>query len=305
MKKLLLLLFGLPTFSVYAQTHAYTIDFETFPDQDANFAISSLQGDWQIGTPQKKTFTGAFSGKKAAVTDTVKPYSAQSKSSMVLVFNFFRNRGNVLTFDFRHKLDIQEGTDSAKVEFSFDKGSSWLNYSMTKEYVECYGVSFYSHSGDTCLFTKSTSDWKNSGYNFNFALVLRLDDCDRGSLFEKLDSLYVRFTFFGNTLNPTKDGWMIDDISVVSSFVGGIEQTALPEHAVQLVPNPSNQQTVRLMASDGALAIRNWTLENLDGALVLSSGSGLDIPTESLRPGVYVVKVETAQGMICKKLMIE
>jgi len=304
MKKSLLLLGCLISCSeLMAQEYrSVTQSFESNYKKDTIVKIEEMTGDWQIGMPKKSVYNSANTGFGAAVTDTSKPYSGNTISKMKVLFNK-KPFTNHIVVKFSHKLDISDGIDSAKIEFSFDKGVKWLNLNESQTYLSCVGGYLYSSNKGT--FSKTIIDWKEDFYSISTLTLVRSESCGVFGYLYGLDALMIRFSFFSNTTNPTKDGWMIDDLKIEEDAYSGIQFENIHNNAnISLAPNPANGENVSLVSLDPNLKVKGWILEDMQGVQLKKQSYVTEIQTQNLQKGMYIVKVETDKGWYSKKLVV-
>jgi hypothetical protein len=306
MKKTLLIIISLVSFSkMNAQQVNSSLGFEK-NETNNTIKITDLTGDWQIGKPQKNIFNAAKTGLGVVVTDTTKSYSADKLSQLTVLFRPIIGN-NRIVIDFDQRVDINDNVDSTKVELSFDKGSNWFNMSQTQQFLRCQvgdlSYSGFNQQGTNSANTTSNTNWTNERLEIYLIMLLRVEDCPFKQQYF-LDSLMMRFSFYSNTSQPTKDGWMIDNLRIQSDFVGGIEKLENQNEALSLAPNPSTNDVVKLQSMNSDLSVRGWILENMNGTILKNQSNSNEIETFDLEKGVYIVKIETTNGWFNKKLII-
>ena len=282
----------------------YTYGFETGPDTNytrSDVKVKSISGDWQIGTPvNKTTFLAAYNRTRAAITDTSGPYSSDTLSQMIIQLKGERFG---LGLSFWYKLDMEDGSDSAKIDFSFDNGLTWLDSVSTAGFLLCKGDYFYGINLFGTL-KKSQPNWTRAVFSFKTGYLVRLDDCSSDATTYP-DSALARFSFYSNTSHPQKDGWMIDDVAIGSFLVGGLsDYDYFASTTIQLEPNPSSDQTIHIHSLQSGTNIQGYEVEDLNGIRKGSFKNSSVIDVSTLPAGMYVVKIETSKGMAVKKMLV-
>jgi hypothetical protein len=220
-----------------------------FNDRDTGnyfYITPSLGNIWQIGTPSKTVFNAAYSAPLALITDTLNTIPPANMSS----FGFTLYTDDVTTISFWHRINCDSLSSGGVVEYSTDGGLSWNNivaspYTLSNFYSP---ASLITSNTGQAGFT-GTSGWTYStisGYALNF--------------------VKFRFTFSTDMSVTTKDGWMIDDISV--NTIGTGMQENGDEFSVEVFPNPAaSQVNIRYHFTAGETT--QFEIYNLVGEKVL------------------------------------
>jgi hypothetical protein len=155
---------------------------------------------WQIGQPQKNTFTKAFSLPNSLVTDTINPYPINDTSIIVFKVPVWSHDWGAHTITFQYQLNTDSLNDFGKLEVSGDGGVSFIN--VLDKWNE-YG--FWWNGEIIQNFTGNTYEWK------------RFSICVSGLLnsFPSADTIQYRFSFTSDGIQTGKDGWIIDNIEVI------------------------------------------------------------------------------------------
>ena len=95
-----------------------------------------------------------------------------------------------------------------------------------------------------------------------------------------------------------KVSWVYNSVPG-SSAVEGIE--AVEKSALQLSPNPvESGSIVRFGVSEAV----SYAVSALNGAVV-KQGTGVEVSTEGLSSGIYLVSVKTAEGVKAARLIVK
>ncbi len=199
---LITLIFNLLCSSVIGQTINFTFEQDTNFPKYISFS-AGLNNQWQVGRPNKATFDAAFSLPNALVTDTADTYAPSNNSSFLL--------WQIVTLPaidiyYRYKMNSDTLVDYAKIEASINGGLTWLDLS--------------AHNGPyhfwfpPPIYSGNTNGWKYA--------ILELYVAGLG--LTPGDTVLFKFSFVSDEIDTYKDGWMIDDISILHSFGVGIEE---------------------------------------------------------------------------------
>jgi hypothetical protein len=117
------------------------------------------------------------------------------------------------------------------------------------------------------------------------------------------DSLYFRFTFESDSTSDSLAGWMIRNLVIGGSDVGGAVIDAAFQQAVSLSPNPSSDF---ISITSAELKLLNAKIFNTYGQLIFNNkitSSALNI--SALLSGIYTLELETNNGVVRKKMVKE
>jgi hypothetical protein len=210
---------------------------------------SNVNNIWQIGEPHKQYFDSAFSVPNAIVTDLNNSYPPNNHSSFQFLFkkpvwylNWFQ-----MHLEFIHKFDTDSLYDGGYVEISYNGGQTWVNIidDNCPDLIET--APFYS-SNDTIVggipaFTGRSDDWQTASINFlwNYENSFTVDSC------------IIRFNFISDSIDNSKEGWIIDGIGFqVHYFLDEItEHNNIKE--ISLFPDPVDETSI--------IKIINWNQE--------------------------------------------
>jgi hypothetical protein len=223
MKNLLSLLFITVTLNVFSQL--YNFDFETEPSDIIIYrdTISNPNCIWQIGQPNKTTFTSAYSGNNVIVTDTINTYPINDTSSFIIKYKVgggFLNANSwnsVARLSGRYKVQTDTLNDFCKIEFSPNNGMDWVLISEdTASYIDG-SLNYWPSQNNDLTLTGNVNNWET------FEIYL-----DYGSHYlfniEESDTIQYKFTIISDNNSENMDGIMFDDISVIDEGTDFLEK---------------------------------------------------------------------------------
>jgi Secretion system C-terminal sorting domain len=258
--------------------------------------INNHHNIWQIGKPNKTTFTSAFSAPNAIVTDTLHPYPVNDTSVFILKVptkapTCFSSdtipSAPLLYFRFEYYLDI-DSMATARVEVSKDRGSHWVN-------VRDSFPPGYSWDGIPADLTHSTLGWNYYGLHLP----------SFGGIFTGgYDTLLFRFTFISDSAYSGKDGWMIDNFEFYYWCEGSVPRVP-NNNLISIYPNPSqgniyihsNNQN----ASGGSVSVFDMKGREDGKTKQLPANGYLNLP---LPDGVYTLKYFEGDEYCVKRIVI-
>lgn len=241
---------------------------------------------WQIGQPQKIVFDSAATKPNVIVTDTINNYPISNTSSFSFKYKNSMNYG-ILALRWKQKLDMVKKHSGGIIEYSTDTGKNWVSVFNNPHTYSFYG--FNVTSKDTLL----TGDYTFSGTDSAWKDIWL---CFDNSLLSLSDSVIFRFTFKSDTLNETKEGWMIDDMRVSTTITHTVKKMEMGEY-MRIYPNATtgivNIEAEKLQEFH---IIENMLLINSAGRVVASYGVNptktyIDISNQP--DGQYYLKIKT------------
>jgi hypothetical protein len=290
-----------------------------FEEPSPYFHINQSPGNiWQVGEPQKTFFNSAWSVPNAIVTDTFNAYPPNNLSTFDLYVGAFNMGGEWyglypydIFIDIRHKFDSDTLADGGFITVSWDKGQTFRNIiSDTAYYTYMYGLSPMMNTGffgaNTGMYTSqnllsngepgfsgNSGGWAHTCFAW-FMLPMK----------EKMDyppdTMIVRFNFFSDGNNSSKEGWMIDDIRIFSIDLGsGIGDHGESNAGIRIYPNPvTSNAFVRLNETYDDVT---YSLSDMTGRICAEGSPGkcssFSISRGGLSPGVYILKVNADSGL--------
>jgi len=238
MKRYIILVFalfaGILTFAQSSSFNTTYRDTLSFEDNSGDLIINQDSTNlWQIGEPQKVLFDSAYTRPNAIMTDTIQFYPANNESTFILKldtnsFNSdFPDPETETTLEFWHKFDTDTLQDWCTLEVSYNGGTTWDTLSTDTNYcvehwTEIPGPPSQSMMGPTA-YSGSSHGWQKESFRWIWALLARPNgNC--GNIFGvSPDSIWLRFKFVSDSVDTQKEGWMIDNITVIGDFISSID----------------------------------------------------------------------------------
>jgi hypothetical protein len=188
---------------------------------------------WQIGPPQKMIFDSAATQPNAIVTDTVNFYPTNNTSRFIA--NLSKDWGNwgIFVLRWMQKLDMDEGFDGGIIEYTLDSGTTWVNVFNNPYVYSFYG--FQEANRDTLAngefaFSGTDSTWRDIWLCFDFAWL---------DFFDFEDTLQFRFTLLTDSVDNSKEGWLIDNMLAYLSVFHTVNKGE-QESYLHVYPNPAS-----------------------------------------------------------------
>lgn len=239
----------------------YPIDSTDFESQNNLIVIdtSSAENLWQIGEPDKLIFNEALSPINALMTDTAISYPVRTNSvfylnlphdTMVEVPSYY--------FSFYHRFDTDSAFDYGHIETSIDSGLTWfpIDTNFFDQYGRYYQFTWESGAlpnGD--ITGQNGDDWVFTRGIWIFYMMVK---SDISWCFQPQD-LMVRFSFVTDSICAPHEGWMIDNVEVGYTDLGGSIE-ADPSQSVQAYPNPASSWfTIDLPINSGTFELYDIT----------------------------------------------
>lgn len=198
----------------------------TSSPNEANLYIDSVNNpnnSWQVGMPQKTTFTTSYSVPNVLVTDTVNPYPANDTSAFYIGYTTTEPSASIhwehWDLSFKYAVDSDSLTDRGFIEFSTDNGITWIDLINDPAYAN-YVSWWVSGSGNTPpVLTGSSGGWKSAVAILDFlAIALNIPE---GTFIQ------WRFSFISDAVQNNRDGLMYDNIGLDITPPIGIEEMNL------------------------------------------------------------------------------
>lgn len=290
MKRLFTLVLIVFSFSAQAQWHD-CLNFITFESTDVLYPITIVidthnyhNNIWQVGKPQKTVFDSAHFSTNAILTDTINTYPPNDTSVFVLKVPRILAINSRIFYEiaFNYQLDI-DSTTIAMFEVSIDSGLHWINTADSLP-------TDYFWSGIPPDFSLSTDNWQQASLVTGWG---------SGS-----DTILFRFTFISDTVLSLKDGWMIDNISILY-YCEGAASNIQNNNLISLYPNPSKGNIY--IHSNASLSQKaTVSIFNALGQEVYKAES---VPPDgylhlSLPDGIYTLKYFAGDEYCVKRLVI-
>jgi hypothetical protein len=255
-----------------------TINFEK--PCDYLYIDSTSTNLWQIGIPNKTIFDSAYSKPFAIITDTINNYTLNNHSKFILKLEpeSIEYDGKTI-INFWHKFDTDSINDYGVVEVSYDEGNDWKVLYTDTTYNILY---FRNGSGaENYLVTGQSNGWVNDFIEFNFYLTLT-------GVPEKI---WLRFSFYSDSIQNEKEGWMIDNIQITGYRPWGIEENKIFNSSPY--PNPCQEY---LFIDVPKIENVNFTLivYDLSGKMIESKkfiNEQINIITKQLNNGIFFYRM--------------
>jgi len=246
---------------------------------------------WQIGTPQKIIFESASTMPNAIVTDTINFYPSNDTSSFIAKVYLNGNNWGIFALQWKQKLDMDTSFDGGIIEYSVDTGNTWINVFNNPYVYNFYGYDTLNAdtlSGGEFAFSGTDSTWKDIWLCFDLSWL--------SQFYQWNDTVLFRFTLLSDSVDNSKEGWMIDNMLSHITFVHTINETA-SDNYLNVYPNPaSNIVTIQAEKTMNYHIIERMELVDPLGRVV---DKWINIPTKfwfdvSQYPsGLYFLKVKT------------
>jgi hypothetical protein len=256
---------------------------------------------WQIGTPSKIYFNSAYSIPRAILTDTLNSYPLNSNSSFYISIkdeNWFMGSPSVLSF--YHKYDTDTLEDGGFIDVSYDGGQSWLNIIYDSTMFHCdwtpgfwyYSENFYGDY-DTLSDGKNGFSGRSNGWIFSSFIWYYCIGVDQFP-----DSMMIRFNFISDAIRSDKEGWMIDDINLVSSECSGLLKENTGKKTIAIIsPNP--------FTTMAELQIAGYSDEQYDLVIYNDRGEMNYVIKDIKKPGVQLGNLKLIPGLYFYEVIFE
>lgn len=246
-------------FNMHAQLSTF---LGIFPLDDCDFSDSCeyvtipnpTSNIWVRGESQKSILTSTGG---VMITDSVHNYPNETNASFEVHWPAWNQYPLSLIMSFHHSMDSDSLLDGGLIEVSRDYGATWAN--VIDDQTNMLFLSNELYTTTDTLFTGEKG--------FSGTFTDRYTEIEWVWLFPikdfPTDTMYYRFRFISDTINNTKEGWMISDIAFSYADLGsGLEEVALFDFSI--APNPSNGSIEINRSSELEKAI----LRDLNGKVV-------------------------------------
>lgn len=251
---------------------------------------------WQIGPPQKTVFDSAATSPNVLVTDTINTYPKNDTS----FFRFYAGTsgwgsGGVLAIRWKQKLDMDMGTDGGIIEYTTDTGKTWTNVFNDPKVYNFYG--FDPPNADTLkdgthAFTGQDSVWRDIWLCYNLPSVFG-------------DTLIFRFTFRSDSVDSSRDGWMIDNMLIQETYYHTVS-TVDPKGTFLVYPTITTG-AVNVAMGDSKKPITNILVLDVQGRVVQRYNQKTEkttIDLNGLTNGNYFIHVHTGEKIEVHKVLL-
>lgn len=270
----------------------------TFDDTSwhAHIIIDPVQNRnnlWQVGHPQKNLLTSAVSYDKSIVTDTINSYPVNDTSSFEFICPYISTNGYPYHVELSGFYFINTDTlkDYAKIEVSFDHGSTWIDFLNDPAYAAYRGM------GTKPVFSGNTSTWRYFSLDL-FPLIVHEN-------FQLGDTLRCRFSFVSDSIQTNKDGAAFDDIAF-TVFTEGVSDPKYSD-LVSVYPNPANNHIVLRNDAKAKLSKLSADIYDITGKLWYHNEaySWETIATDRFPNGSYLIRFSDGKNVGMKKLLVQ
>lgn len=299
MKKALVFIVFL--FSLQVNSQEYFIYDINFEDTSQFFRINidtstNPNNVWQIGKPQKTIFTAAYSFPNVIVTDTINSYPPNDTSNFIITHiaqdGIEPLWGMVAIISGYYKCDSDSLNDFGSIEFSPDKGVTWVDLIGDPIY---YDYIFWDT--EKPVLTGKTTEWRY--FSVNFYKLGEIFDIADG------DTLLYRFSFISDSLTEQRDGLMYDNLHF-EDWSEAINEITRNNFISKSFPNPS-KLNLTIEFVNNRNNIFDLTIFNSKGGKVAFidniTESKVNIDVRDFSPGLYLYKLtnlKTKQNSIGK-----
>lgn len=264
---------------------AYTAPELFYFDDSANrayFFIDTLQVNnvWQIGNPQKVEFDSALSQPFALITDTASAYPSGNVSS----FEVLVTSDDATFIEFWQRYDTDTLQDGLVVEVSDDGGNTWVN--MVNHPIVTHfnfpAAAPIAAAGNQMGFSGNSNGWNSS-------VIVNDEFC----WFQRF-----RFTFYSDSIDTGKDGWMIDNF-MVNCDGTGIEKLTW-QQSLNVFPNPV--ESVVELDLDFSNSKYKVVIKDILGSELFSI-THRRVDVSSLNSGVYLIEASDGKNRFVSKMI--
>ena len=209
---------------------------------------------WVYGESQKTSLSHVG---KVLITDSVQSYPNGTNASLEIHWPTWNQYPLSLIMGFHHSMHSDSLHDGGIIEVSRDYGATWTN--VIEDQTNMLFLSNELYTSNDTLYTGE------KGFSGSFSD--RYTEIEWIWLFPikdfPTDTMYYRFRFISDTIDQTKEGWMISDLTFSFADLGsGIEEVALFD--ISITPNPSNGW----IAINSSSEVERAILRDLNGNVV-------------------------------------
>lgn len=298
MKKTLLSLLILSSIGVSAQTTLFEDSFETYTD----FAISGV-GSWTLIDVDMKTTYG-FNGVTFPNSGVAKSFQVFNATTTVAPLvptatsNWTARTGN------KHMVCFASGTASPL-------NNDWLISPQVMLASSDNVITFWAKSCDTAYGAEKFKVGVSTS-NTTAGVEILSDD----PVITESDATWAEYTYYIpesydgqavyisiNCVSDDQFGFAVDDFKVTTTALGVNESLFASNFSI--FPNPANS-VLNVMVKNG-LSVNQISMVDINGRTVKTINntfdSQLEINVSDLAAGVYMLKVNTAQGVATSKFV--
>lgn len=270
-------------------SNIYDINFDDglcmeglFIDTDSN-----PNNIWQIGPPQKATFTSAYSGPNVIVTDTLNTYPINDTSSFTLshIASTGFLIGHTATMQGHYKVNSDSLNDFGRMELSPDNGLTWVDIMNDNSVSSAWMTPIPTLTGNS-------NGWQY--FNFNVLSTASILGIVAG------DTLQYRFTFISDGSAEALDGLMFDNFTF-EDYAEGIDEFGFDKIESKSFPNPA-KNTVTIEFDNALQTAFELSVINVLGEEVLKLNelkeNSITLDMSNLAAGVYTYILRSSESKL-------
>jgi hypothetical protein len=248
---------------------------------------SSTANSWQVGQPQKTIFDSAVSTPNVLVTDTINSYPVNDSSSFTFSIPVYSFPMMIIAVQWMQKLDLDTNFDGGIIEFKSQTDSVWHNVFNNPYVYNFYG--FDPANADTLsngeyAFSGTDSSWKDIWFCLDFS-----------SWFPS-DTLQMRFTLKSDSVDNSREGWMIDNLLVHQTIIHTIKEKGQEDYMIAYPTVTKGVVHLEAQKMEQYHVIKSMELRNMEGKLVQQFGlspTKFYIDISNHPAGIYFLTVNT------------
>lgn len=238
---------------------------------------------WQVGIPQKTIFDSALTKPNVIVTDTINKYPSNDTS----VFTFGKAiqgvNWSILAIRWAQKIDMDSALDGGIVEVSLDSGNTWNNIFLDQNVYNLYGFdtsTVKALQDSSVAFTGTDSVWRDIWLCYGFQTI------------SFTDSIAIRFTFRSDSVDNSREGWMIDNMFMRQTFSHTVSEVD-QEHTFLVYPTITSG-VVQVASNEEAGKIYALTITDMQGRVMKKMNCGdfkAEFDISEMSSGNYIVTI--------------
>ncbi len=283
-----------------------------FFDNELNLLFIQENSLWEVGKPTKNVFNNSYNSDFSIVTGLDSLYANDDTSRFIVKYTDDGRIPNylgiyqIMYIEFDHRFLTESLLDVGKIEISLDYGEKWVDL-FDLEYEEKYLEQNYHYFestdttvNDSIVISGNSGGWVHSYFAKDITSLIDEHFPEAGST-EILDTIYIRYTFISD--NAGRDeGWQIDNICISCPLGNNINRLFYYKK-IDLYPNPSRGYIYFNNRFNGEINVQVFDIiGNKHKNMVLGPGSNR-IGLHSLKEGIYIVRIETNQGMFISRII--
>lgn len=242
--------------------------------------VSNPNNIWQVGSPQKSVFTNAYSSPNVIVTDSIDSYPTNDTSTFIVTNAAFGSAPNgTHTFQLQGQYYVNSDTltDFGMIEFSPDKGLTWVN--LLNDTV---GNWFWEN--ERAVLSGNSNGWKDFSVDLTELADYFVIDYD--------DTVLYKFTFISDANQTNKDGLMFDNL-FFQDDVSGLEEFDFNLIESKSYPNPVVNEITISFSNDQISTFEVFIYDVLGKQIYKSetTSDNVQISLQSLNNGTYYYKL--------------